>query len=56
MARAGTLPIFFFFFFTSEKLCLEKDVAGDIHRSDDEDGYATCNSAEEEEIDEKDDR
>lgn len=52
MARAATLPNFLY---QREIVPGESfDLAGDIHRSQDEDGYAyeTCSSAEEEEIDE----
>lgn len=52
MARAGTLANF---------LCQREivpgesvDLIGDVHRSEDEEGYETCSSAEEEEIEEED--
>ena len=52
MARAGTLPNFLY---QREILPRESvDLTGDVHRSEDKDGYETCSSAEKEEIDEED--
>ena len=52
MARAGTLPSFLY-----QREIMpggSVDLTGEIHRSEDEDGYETC-SSEEEGIDEEDD-
>ena len=52
MARAGTLPKFLY---QIEVIIGESvDLAWDIYRSEDEDGYETCSSTEEEEFDEED--
>ena len=52
MARAGTLPSFLY---QREIMPGESvDLTGEVHRSEDEDGYETCSSAEEE-MDEEDD-
>ena len=45
MARAGTLPSFLY-----QREIMpggSVDLTGEIHRSEDEDGYETCSSAEE---------
>ena len=53
MARAGTcLPNFLY---QREIVPRESvDLTGDVHCSEDKDGYETCSSAEKEEIDEED--
>ena len=53
MARAGTcLPNFLY----QRKIVPREsfDLTGDVHCSEDKDGYETCSSAEKEEIDEED--
>ena len=54
MARAGTLPNFLY---QREIIIVPResvDLTGDVHRSEDKDGYETCSNAEKEEIEEED--